>query len=456
VTAEDIELSNFAQLLPKDTQLAGRIDGNVVATGSIDAPHLNGTLALRDGAFSGPMEKSPVTGLAGQLAFAGTHATLESHATVGGGAITAQGAASVANLRDPAAAAFNLKARADNARLDMPNYFTGNVNGSVSLAHTVADAPQLSGDIALSKARVPIDAFLSAKGGDNSKPALPDVEFSNFRVSVGSDVRVQSKNVDIGATGDLAINGTLAAPSLSGEFNSTGGSLSFYRSFNLQSGKVTFSPSSGFIPDIDAVATTYVSNPPTAISLQVKGPATNMNLTLASDPSYSREQILGLLVGAQQFGAVRGVNSTGGTGFSATGVAQQVALGQLNTLFARNLLQPLSSSVAGALGFTEVAITTDIQTGLGINAAKRLGKNVNAIYSETFGYPRTQAITFEANPAVGTGYRLNWYTTVGPTLFVLQGSQPAATDALNLNRMTQLPPPTGTNGINLQYLRKFP
>ncbi|HEY6485155.1 MAG TPA: translocation/assembly module TamB domain-containing protein [Candidatus Cybelea sp.] len=456
VTADDIELSNFAQLLPKDTQLAGRIDGSVVASGSIDAPQLQGSLALRDGAFSGPMEKSPVTGLAGQLAFAGTHATLESHATVGGGAITAQGTASVSDLRNPAAAAFNLQARADNARLDLPNYFTGNVNGSVSLAHMVADAPLLSGDVALSKARIPIDAFLSAKGGDSSKAALPDVEFSNLRVSVGSDVRVQSKNVDIGATGDLAINGTLAAPSLDGTFSSTGGSLSFYRSFNLQSGKVTFSPSSGFVPDVDAVATTYVSNPPTAISLKVRGPATNMNLTLDSDPSYSREQILGLLVGAQQFGAVRGVNSTGGTGFSATGVATQVALGQLNTLFTRNLLQPLSSSVAGTLGFTEVQITSDIQTGIGINAVKRLGKNVNAVYSQTFGYPRTQAVTFEANPSVGTGYRLSWYTTVGPTLFVLQGSQPAATDVLNLNRMTQLPPPTGTNGINLQYLRKFP
>ncbi|HEX3370833.1 MAG TPA: translocation/assembly module TamB domain-containing protein, partial [Candidatus Cybelea sp.] len=456
LTADDIELSNFAQLLPKDTQLAGRIDGNVVASGSIDAPQLQGSLALRDGAFSGPMEKSPVTGLAGQLSFAGTHATLESHATVGGGAITAQGTASVANLRNPAAAAFNLQARADNARLDLPNYFTGNVNGSVSLAHMIADAPQLSGDVALSRARIPIDAFLSAKGGDNSKPALPDVEFSNLRVSVGSDVRVQSKNVDIGATGDLAINGTLAAPSLDGTFSSTGGSLSFYRSFNLQSGKVTFSPSSGFIPDVDAVATTYVSNPPTAISLKVRGPATNMNLTLDSDPSYSREQILGLLVGAQQFGAVRGVNSTGGTGFSATGVATQVALGQLNTLFTRNLLQPLSSSVAGTLGFTEVQITSDIQTGIGVNAVKRLGKNVNAVYSQTFGYPRTQAVTLEAHPSVGTGYRLSWYTTVGPTLFVLQSSQPAATDVLNLNRMTQLPPPTGTNGINLQYLRKFP
>jgi autotransporter translocation and assembly factor TamB len=457
VTADDIELSNFANLLPKDTQLGGRIDGNVVATGSIDAPRINGTLALRDGTFRGPMEKSPITGLTGQIAFAGTHASLESRAAVGGGSITAQGTASVSNLREPAAAAFDLQARADNARLDLPNYFTGNVNGSVSLAHTVAGPPQLSGDVTLSRARVPIDAFLSAKGGAGSAPALPDVAFSNLRVSVGSDVRVQSKNVDIGATGELAISGTLRAPSLAGAFDSTGGSLSFYRSFNLESGKVTFSPSSGFIPDVDAVATTYVSNPPTAVRLTVRGPATGMNLTFSSDPSYSREQILGLLVGAQQFGAVRGVNSTGDGSFSATGVASQVALGQLNTLFTRNLLQPLSSSVAGALGFTEVGITSDIQTGLGINAVKKLGKNVNAVYSQTFGYPRTQAITLEANPSVGTGYRLNWYTTVGPSLFVLQGSQPAAgMDVLNLNRLTQLPPPTGTNGINLQYLRKFP
>jgi hypothetical protein len=29
-------------------------------------------------------------------------------------------------------------------------------------------------------------------------------------------------------------------------------------------------------------------------------------------------------------------------------------------------------------------------------------------------------------------------------------------DVLNLNRMTQLPPPTGTNGVSFSFLRKFP
>ncbi|HEY2473866.1 MAG TPA: translocation/assembly module TamB domain-containing protein [Candidatus Cybelea sp.] len=457
VTAEGIELSNFAQLLPKDTQLAGRIDGNVVASGSIGAPQLNGTLVLRDAKFSGPMEKSPITGIEAELAFAGNHATLESHAAVGGGTLTANGAATVANLRDPLGAAFNLEARAENARFDLPNYFTGVIDGSIALTGgTVADAPQVTGDVSISRARIPLNAFLSANHGENPRPSFPNIAFSNLRITAGNDVRVQNRSVDIGAVGELAFNGTLQSPSLDGSFTSTGGSINFLNQFNLESGKVTFTPTRGFIPDVNAVATTFVSNPPTAIRLEVRGPATNMNLELASDPSYSREQILGLLVGAQNFGAVQGINTNGNGGFSATGVAQQVALGQLNTMFTRSLLEPFTSSVGGALGFNEFAITTNIQTGVGVSATKRLGPKTNAIFSQTFGFPRTQSLTIEHRPSDGTAYRFNWYTTVGPTLFVLQSSQPAAVDPLNLNRATQLPPATGVNGINLQYLKKFP
>ena len=288
------------------------------------------------------------------------------------------------------------------------------------------------------------------------RPALPNLAFESLQITAGNNVRIQSANVDIGATGEATLGGTLDAPSLAGSFTSTGGSLNFYRSFNIESGKVTFEPSSGFVPDVDAVATTFVPNPATAIRLHVTGPVTSMNLALASDPSYSREQILGLLVGAQQFGAVRGVNSTGGQGFSAGSAATQYALGQVNTLFTRNLLQPLSASLASSLGFTNVQITSDLQTGLGINAVKAFGKNVNAIFAQTFGYPSTQSVTLEVNPSVGTGLRGTWYTTSGPTLFVLQQPQLVGMSVLNLNPMTQLPPPTGTNGVSFSFLRKFP
>jgi autotransporter translocation and assembly factor TamB len=339
----------------------------------------------------------------------------------------------------------------------MPAYFQGILNGSIAVTRLDGATPQMSGDIAVSDARLPFNAFLDVKGGSKTSPSLPEIAIANLRIAAGKNVRVQSANVDVGATGDVALTGTLRAPKLTGSFRSTGGTLSFYRTFNLETANVDFDPSSGLVPDVSAVATTYVANPPTAVRMRVSGPVTNMNLDLSSDPSYDKQQILGLLVGAQQFGAVAGVNSTGGTGFSATSAAQQVALGQVNTLFTRTMLEPLSASVASAFGFTSVQITTDIQTGLGLNAVKAFGKNVNAIFAQSFGYPKVQAVTLEAHPDPATGYRLTWYTATGPSLFAAQPqTQPVASNVLDLNPATTLLPATGTNGIGLSYVRKFP
>jgi autotransporter translocation and assembly factor TamB len=457
LTAADLQLSNFAVLLPKGTQLAGSINGRITAGGTLGVPLLSGALALRDGTFDGPVEKSPVTGVSADLTFSGSRARLQSHAFIGGGAITAQAVASLADLRRPADATFTVESRADNARFDLPDYFQGTLNGALTLVRAGPSAPRLSGDVSVYDARIPLSALLNQKGGGAGHSSFPNVAFDNLHITAGPNVRVQSANVDVGARGAMEVGGTLDAPSLSGSFASTGGSISFYRAFNIERGQVSFDPSGGVVPDVDAVATTFVANPATAVRLHVTGPVTNMNLALASDPPYDKQQILGLLVGAQQFGAVQGVASTGRPGISSGSALQGVALGQLNTAFTRNMLEPLSSSLAASLGFTNVQITSDIQTGLGVNAVKAFGNNVNAIFSQSFGYPRTQSIALEAQPNVATGLRLTAYTSEGPTLFALQQQpQPLAFGVLNLNPLTSFTPITGTNGVTFAYQKKFP
>jgi TamB, inner membrane protein subunit of TAM complex len=454
LTASDIELAQFANLFPKGTQLNGRIDGNVTAGGTLASPQLRGSLELRDGEFRGPLEKSPITGAGAQLTFTGMGATLQSSASVGGGTLSAQGSATLANLYRPADLPLTLQGRVANARLDIPNYFAGVLNGSVNVARAPGTPLGIGGDVTVSSARIPLDAFLSQRGEAQRAPHLPEVAFDKLRILAGHDVRVQSANVDIGAEGSIVVGGTLRAPTLSGSFSSTGGTLSFLRTFNLESGSVQFQPSAGLIPNVNAVATTFVTNPATAVRLHVTGPATNMNLNFVSDPPYSREQILGILVGAQQFGAVQGVQATR-QNVSAISTAQNIALGQVNTLFTRTLLQPLSASLGGATG-ANVQLTTDIQTGLGVSAARGIGRYVNAIFSQTFGYPRTQSIAFEANPTVGTGLRLTFYTSTGPTLFAVQQPQAVGMDVLNLNPLTSFTPAGGTNGVSFSFQKKFP
>ncbi len=455
VTADDVELSNFAALLPKGTQMSGRIDGRVDAGGTVGAPNLNGALSLADGTFKGPVERSPITGIAAKVGFAGTRAELQSHAFVGTGTVTASAVASLPNLRRPADATFNFNGTATNARLDLPAYFQGTLNGAVAMVRTPGSPATMSGNLELSQARLPLAAFLALNRGGSSKLQLPNVAFNGVQFSAGPDVRIQSANVDIGTTGAVRLGGTLDAPTLAGGFHSTGGSLSFYRTFYVERGDVHFDPSSGLIPDINAVATTFVPDPATAVRLHVTGPATNMNLALASDPQYSREQILGLLVGAQQFGAVHGVASTGGGGFSTSAAARSLAYGELNTAFTRNMLEPLSTQLGSALGFTEVQITSDLQTGVGVNAVKALGKYVNAIYRQTFGYPEQQSVALEARPNDANAYRITAYSATGPTLFSLQQPQPAAANVLNVNPATSYTPIGGSNGVSLLYLRRW-
>ncbi len=455
LTADGVELSNFNSLLPKGAQIGGRIDGRLAGGGTVSVPQLSGSLRLSAGSFRAPEQKSPLTGIGADLTFSGNHARLQSSTALGGGTLSLDGTASLPSLHRPAETTANLVASAQNARLDLSPYFRGNVNGNVTLARSPLTGAVAGGEVTLSQARISMGAFLGGKNGGNESSFLPALSFSGLHVVAARDVRVQDANVDVGATGSVTINGTLAAPRLTGTFTSSGGTLSFYRTFNIERAEVAFSPGSGFIPDVNAKATTFVTNPSTAIGLQVTGPATSMQLTLTSQPEYSRQQILGLLVGAQQFGAVQGVQSTGGT-FSLSSAAANVALGQLDTLFTRNLLQPLSSSMAEALGFTNVTLTAGLQSGLGVSAVKAFGKNVNAIFAQTFGYPRVQSITLDAHPSDATGLRLTAFTAVGPTLLSLQQPLPVTAGTLNVNPLTSLPPITGNNGITFAFQRKFP
>lgn len=455
VTADDVELSDFADLLPKGTQIGGRVDGRVGASGTVAAPNLNGLLTLADGTLNGPIERSPITGIGATLAFAGTRAQLQSHAIVGSGRVTASAVGSVSDLGHPADARFKLRGTAANARFDLPGYFQGTLNGTIAMERAPGSVPAVNGNLEISKARLPLAAFIALNRGGGSKPSLPNVAFDGVQFAAGPDVRIQSANVDIGTTGAVELGGSLDAPTLAGGFHSTGGSLSFYRTFYVERGDVHFDPSSGLVPDINAVATTFVPDPATAIRLHVTGPATAMNLALASDPSYSREQILGLLVGAQQFGAVHGVASTSGGTFSTSAAARSLAYGQLNTAFTRNMLEPLSTQVGSALGFTEVQITSDLQTGVGVNAVKALGKYVNAIYQQTFGYPEQQSVALEARPNSANAYRITAYSAQGPTLSSLQQPQPFAAGVLNVNPATSYTPIGGSNGVSLLYLRRW-
>jgi hypothetical protein len=478
-----VNLENFVPLLPKGSVIQGTLNGRVALRGTVAAPSLDGALSLAGGALLAPgFEQQPISGIDGSVTFAGTTARLERlHAEAGGGTIDLQGSASLPNLIRPGDASYDVDLRLVRARLNFPEYGRGQIDGNLALHHAPGSLATVSGEATLQDAVIPFSALYnpSAGGGGDELAlttaattpfGLPNVAF-DLGFTAGRNVRVRSSVIDIGAAGTVRVGGTLADPRLSGAFAATGGTLTYFNTvFRLQDAVVTFEPGQGIVPVIDARATTHVFNPDpnlernpvgsADITFSVKGPVTNLNIGLDSNPSYDRSQILGLLLSAPAIGATSlfatpvlpgsppplAISTTNPNGSVTIG---QTAFGVLNAQFTRNLLSPIESSLGGALGLSNVNFTFDYTGGVGVSARKLLGKDVYAVYGTTFGYPYRQTFGFELRPSPTTAAQFTFFETIGAVYGYVTSPITGA-----VSRVTLSEPITGTTGFSFS-LQKF-
>lgn len=449
VSLAGVNAAQFVSLLPSGSRLDGTLDGAVTISGSAARPALGGGLVLAKGYFSGPMLRSPLRNVAAQLDFTNGGAVLtRAHADVGAGTFDATGSASMA-LHDPVRTlAFRSRILAQHAGLDVPNYLRGTIDADVALSRLAGMPIEVAGAVMLPMARIPLTALYNPKSSKPSGVVPPPVAF-DLDVTAGRDVRVQSGPVDVGAQGRVKVGGTLAAPTLDGQFESTGGSVSFYRTFRLESGTVTFSPADGIIPMVEAVATTHVPTPSTDVTLNIGGFATQLNVDLTSTPGYDRQQILGLLLGAQQLGAVAGLQ-TGQTPTQNTNVLQSVAVGSVSEQFTRQILEPLSAGVGGALGLRNLAINYDPFGGVSANARKGLGKNLSAVFSENFSFPQRQSLGLEAHPSQATSLEVTFFQQQGTGQFDPQTISSSTNPTLSASQ-----PAAGRSGFSIVLQRHF-
>ncbi|MFN2450046.1 MAG: translocation/assembly module TamB domain-containing protein [Candidatus Baltobacteraceae bacterium] len=451
VRIENVDFSNFQSAFPKGDHLAGTMAGAMNVSGNVDNPKFSGNLALHNGYFVGPIDQNPISHVNGTLAFTQNTIAIQAlHANVGAGTMDVSGIAQVPNFRRPGDATFSATILADNAQINSPKYFRGKVNGNVTATRVRGGIPTLAGSVSVPSGRIPLTAFWNPKATKSvGGPALP-LAF-NLNATVGNDVRVQSPGVDVGAQGSVAVGGTLASPTLDGAFTSTGGTVTFLRRFDVQSARVRFDKTNGIMPYINAVATTTVSNPVTDIALHVTGLAPN-NMQIAFDSSpggYSREQILAMLTGVSN---LNNRNSTGG--FTAGGEIQNLAMGQLNTYFTQQLLEPLSASLGNALGLQNLQLTDDFTSGFGFNAVKAFGKHITAVFSQTMGTPSRRSLSIEAHRGNSTAFNFTMYSSDSPPLF---GYRPG-TNMFGFNpsmNASVLMPLLGSNGVTMMYEHKF-
>jgi len=497
LSAKGVDFADFQSLLPAGSQLKGKLDGRVVVAGTAGAPALDGALSFSGGQFSAPIESVPLSELGARLTFHGSEARLESlHAAAGGGTLDASGSENFADLVHPGVdAAYHFEARARHLSLDVPSYGSGTVDGALSLNHAPKSAPRIAGRLTLNDGTIPFSALLILAGAAPATsadtgftgpvaapPPVPREAAFDLDLLAERNVRVRSANVDIGARGDLHVGGTRSAPVLEGTFTSTGGTITYFSTvFRLLDGSVTFQPDLGLIPNLEANATTHVIDPDpnfvrnpggsADITLSLHGPVTNLTIGLSSNPAYDRQQILGLLLDAPALGAS---NLFGDSPQSPTlygsneprdlppGVAvsrangelsvAQEAFGVANAQFTRTLLAPIETTFAQAVGLTNVNVNVDYTGNVGLTARKILGKNMNAIYGTTFGYPSRQTFGFEVKPNEDSAAQVTVFETIGA--LGLNSLTPIYAAGTN-SRLQAAQPYAGTTGFSLSFQHLF-
>ncbi|HTU81104.1 MAG TPA: translocation/assembly module TamB domain-containing protein, partial [Candidatus Acidoferrales bacterium] len=445
----------FDQAFGNDTKLGGTISAHLGVGGSVGAPVVIGRATLANGSYVSTLERKPITHAAAELAFDRTTATLSGvSARLGDGSLHGSGRIEFpGGFESLSGYSFVSTMVAKGAQLDLPAYGTGTLDADLAMTKTPGTHALLSGTVALSNASLPFSAFVNAaqQASGGAGPQLPPVAF-DLTATAGKNVRVRGSGygagLDIGVSGSVSLAGTLEKPTLAGQFNSTGGTLTYFdRAFRVQEGSVVFDPASGLLPAIHAVATTSVVNPDpdrarnpygTAdITIDVNGPIENLNIAFTSNPAgYTRDQIIAMIAplggfiggiaftnqSVYQVQSPSGITPLGNVSplpnlytqrYSTITVGQE-AFNILNAQFAAGLLSPVENAIGQGLGLSNVNLTLGYYGNVGVTATRLLGKAVSAVFATTFGIPQIQSFGLKVQPNAYTSATLSFFYQTGP------------------------------------------
>lgn len=491
-----LDLGPFAPFVPGPAaKLGGLADGRLEIEGTARAPRVVGTAGLANAFYISELDKAGVTKANAQLTFSGTSVALDAlHADVGGGTLTGSGRIDLPFPGSPQRG-YAIALTAKGARIDTP-LGRGSVDGSVQLEST-ARLPTLGGNLTLSNASIPFAALykLAAEGGASpaGRGGPPfDLAF-DLVAHAGRNVRVQSSIMDIGATGTLDLSGTVLQPRISGVLTATPGSVfsTYNRAFRVEQASVRFDPANGVDPYIDLRAYAHVDNPdpdPTRnavgsadITILADGPADEIAsgqqpLTFTSNPPYSQEQIVGLLLDASVFGAVNFGQQQNGTNLRGApapenpldppgvttyqaGVVNfnEEAFSVLNGQLTQRFLAPVERVFTGVLNLTDLELTVDYGGGVGYQALKQIGhRDIYASFGQTLANPIRTTTGFTARPDAITSISFSYFDQNGNPAITTSPYGYGSYGNIFGTRLQGIQPLSYRQGFTLSIVRKYP
>ncbi|HWX49414.1 MAG TPA: translocation/assembly module TamB domain-containing protein [Roseomonas sp.] len=286
-------------------QVAGRINIDGGASGTLGAPALNGAATLVNGEVRNPLYGLRLTNINGRVRAQGDQILLENLvARAGSGRIALQGNAQPFAPGIP----MDISITARNATPLQSELVTALMDANLRFTGPLQTSPALGGTVRLQRVAINIPQSLPGGGvptlGNVRErgaaappppapgPAAPAIAL-DVKVEAPQSILVRGRGLDAELGGNLHIGGTAAAPQPEGSFDLRRGTFQLLdRRIAFSEGHLTFDGE--LTPRLDFTATTTAQS--LSITISITGPANDPKITFSSSPELPQDEVLARLL----------------------------------------------------------------------------------------------------------------------------------------------------------------
>lgn len=365
--AATTDLRHLPHFLNLDDQsMDGQAEIDLHLGGTADAPTVSGFIHVQNATYENHRTGSRLTRIQGTARALGSKIDFDLIGSDGhDGKVQAKGTADMTRQTYTADIAL------DSARILRLDSFQSTVNGTASI-HGTTDRARLRGELTLD----PSEFRLPRSMPDN----LPRIEITQINTTtvqtptptapkINTDLDIQlripgrfyvtGRGLDSEWSGDIRIQGSHAAPLITGSTTLVRGRFEFLdRVFDLTRGTLTLDGVNPPNPYLDVIGETHVLD--TIAQVHLLGPAKNFRLTLSSVPALPADEILALILFGRSMRQVSPLQAVR----LAQAAAELTGIGATPDFF---------SSIKRKLGLQEVSVDNDANDDTSIGIGGYLG-----------------------------------------------------------------------------------
>jgi translocation and assembly module TamB len=333
-----------------DQSLNGNIGVAADFSGRVQRPQLTGVVRANDLIYENDAYGTRLTKLRVRGLFTNDQLEVtELSAQAGNGTITGAG---FVNLSSAKGFPVQLNLNLDRARVARSELISTVATGQLAVTNTPGGDAVISGNLRLPETRFKIIRQGAARvstltgirrkapagrprvsGDADAITSLPSNWKLDIRLSAPDELYVSGMGLESEWATDLRITGTTDAPLISGDLELVRGTLGFAgRSFELESGRISFNGGPASNPSIRVVAASDVDG--TTVRVNVRGTGQNPEITFSSTPALPQDEILARILFGNSIGELSAIqavqlaaslnNLRGGSGgLNPLGVLQQ-------------------------------------------------------------------------------------------------------------------------------------